>query len=194
MTIDLAFNLRGETLPAGYPFLLWDALLERLPALADIDDLAVLPLRTAPGRGECILTGRSKLVLRIPEAALAAVSALSGQQLEIDGRPLALGAASSRALQAYPTLHAHLVDSREEEVAFMAWVQMALAAMGIAAPLICGRHQHLSNDTRAVQGYSLVIHDLKPEESLRLQGAGLGANRFLGCGVFMPYKVISGLE
>ena len=50
------------------------------------------------------------------------------------------------------------------------------------------------NDTRAVQGYSLVIHDLKPEESLRLQGAGLGNNRFLGCGVFMPYKVISGLE
>jgi len=39
-----------------------------------------------------------------------------------------------------------------------------------------------------------VIHDLKPEASLRLQYTGLGSDRRYGCGVFVPYKVITGLD
>lgn len=194
MMIDVAFSVRGDTLPPAYPFLLWEALRARQPALAEIENLALLPMRTAPGRGEVILSGRSKLVLRVPETEVAQVSALAGTAFEIGGRPLLLGNATTRALQAYPTLHAHLVYSLDEETTFIANIQSALAALGIEAPLICGRHQRLANGEQAIQGYSLVIHDLKPEASMQLQSEGLGEKRFLGCGVFMPYKVISGLE
>jgi hypothetical protein len=39
-----------------------------------------------------------------------------------------------------------------------------------------------------------VVHDLKPEASILLQCAGMGEGRQFGCGIFMPYKVISDLE
>jgi len=39
-----------------------------------------------------------------------------------------------------------------------------------------------------------VIHNLKPEDSLRLQYTGLGSDRQYGCGIFVPYKVISDLS
>jgi len=194
MMIDVAFSVRGETLPPAYPFALWKALLARQPSLANIEHLALLPMRTAPGRGEVILSGRSKLVLRVPETEVAQVSELAGAAYQIGGRPLLLGDATTRALQPYPTLHAHLVHSLDEETAFIASIQSALAALGIEASLICGRHQRLADGEQTVQGYSLVAHDLKPDASMQLQGVGLGENRFLGCGVFMPYKVISGLE
>jgi hypothetical protein len=63
--------------------------------------------------------------------------------------------------------------------------------MGIAANLICGRAVVLEGENQAIHGFSLVIHNLKPEDSLRLQYTGLGSNRQHGCGVFIPYKVIS---
>lgn len=194
MMIDVAFSVRGESLPPAYPLLLWEALLARIPALANIENLAQLPMRTAPGRGEVILSGRSKLVLRVPESAVAQVAELGGAQFDIGGRPLLLGNASSRALQPYPTLHAHLVYSQEDETVFIGTVREILATMDIEAPLICGRHHRMNESMQSIQGYSLVIHDLKPEASMRLQSEGLGEKRFLGCGVFMPYKVISGLE
>jgi hypothetical protein len=52
----------------------------------------------------------------------------------------------------------------------------------------------LTNGDRAIKGRSLVLHDLNPEGSLSVQYIGLGKGRHLGCGIFVPYKVISGLE
>jgi hypothetical protein len=33
-----------------------------------------------------------------------------------------------------------------------------------------------------------MLHELSPEHSLRMQAAGLGAQRKLGCGIFVPHK------
>ncbi|OGT05635.1 MAG: hypothetical protein A2143_04270 [Gallionellales bacterium RBG_16_57_15] len=66
--------------------------------------------------------------------------------------------------------------------------------MSIQGRLICGRQQTLSDNSHSLIGHSLVIYDLAPEASLHLQNAGLGAGRQFGCGIFMPYKIISGLE
>jgi hypothetical protein len=60
--------------------------------------------------------------------------------------------------------------------------------------LICGKRRDINDDQQSIHGYSLVVHDLTPEASLRLQFVGLGEGRQFGCGIFVPSKVISGLS
>ncbi|MDO8464514.1 MAG: type I-MYXAN CRISPR-associated protein Cas6/Cmx6 [Gallionella sp.] len=191
--IDMAFDASGETLPSGYPFALWAELAQRVPQLANDESVGVLPLRTAESGEDILLPKRAKLVLRLPQILMQAAAALSGARLDISGSALRLGACQSRQMQSHPTLHAQLVTGTNDEVAFMEEVRTSLSIMGIEAGLICGRRKTLADDRHSLTGYSLVVHDLKPEASLRLQADGLGEGRRFGCGIFLPYKVISGL-
>jgi CRISPR-associated protein Cas6 len=72
-------------------------------------------------------------------------------------------------------------------------INSQLSKMGIEGKLICGRRRALAGGQQLIHGFSLVIHDLKPEASLQLQYAGLGEGRQFGCGLFVPHKTISGL-
>jgi len=192
--IDAVFDISGDCIPANYPFALWHALARLVPELAAGTSVGVLPLRTAGSAAGMLLPRRAKLVLRLPAALGGKVEALAGRELDLGGSsPLSLGAGRLREIQPYPTIHAHLVVGTEDEVAFMAGVSADLAVLGITASLICGRRNSLVDGDRGIHGFSLVIHDLKPEDSLRLLYTGLGGERRYGCGVFVPYKVISDL-
>ena len=191
--IDAVFDISGDCIPANYPFALWHALARLVPELAAETSIGVLPLRTAGSAAGMLLPRRAKLVLRLPAALGGKVEALSCRELDVGGSPLRLGEGRLREIQPYPTIHAHLVVGTEDEVAFMAGVAADLAALGITASLICGRRNSLVDGDHGIHGFSLVIHDLKPEDSLRLLYAGLGSERRYGCGVFVPYKVISDL-
>ena len=192
--IDLVFDLRGETLPASYPFALWAELVRAVPQLADNEQVCVLPLRGAENNEQILLSRRTKLVLRIPVALTDEVSALTGAQLHVSECMLSLGAMKIREIQPHPTLHAQLAAGVDDELEFMGSVQAHFAALEISANTICGKHRTLSDGRQSISGYSLVVHDLKPEASVLLQSVGMGEGRRFGCGIFMPYKVISDLE
>ena len=191
--IDMAFDASGETLPPDYPFALWAELVQRVPQLAADESVGVLPLRTAESGGDMLLPKRAKLVLRLPQTLMQAAAALSGARLDISGSALLLGTGQPRQIQPHPTLHAQLVTGADDEVAFLEEMRVTLGAMGIEAGLICGRRKTLADDSHSLTGYSLVVHDLRPGASLLLQGDGMGEGRCFGCGIFLPYKVISGL-
>jgi CRISPR-associated protein Cas6 len=191
---DAVFDVSGGPLPADYPSALWDALLHHVPAFGTDTSVGVLPLRTAFSEAGMLLPKRAKLVLRLPAPLADHIDALSGKQLGIGANTLQLGNGKLRPIQAYPTLHAHLVSSAEDEVIFIREVTEALTKMEIVAKLICGMRNTLQTPGRMIGGYSLVIHDLKPEASLRLQYNGLGADRNLGCGIFVPHKAITDLD
>lgn len=191
---DLVFELSGVSLPASYPFALWDALVQQIPQLADDPRVGVLPLRGAQNDELLLLSKRSKLVLRLPENLIGAASQLTGTQLEVASNILSLGRASTRAIQHYPTLHAQLAEGNDDEVEFMLQVQQHFARLGISGQTICGIRRTLSSGQRMIAGYSLVVHDLKAEASISLQCAGIGEGRQFGCGIFIPYKVITDLE
>lgn len=192
--IDAVFDVSGGILPATYPFALWNALTRHAPALETNDSVGVIPLRTAASEAGMLLPKRAKLTLRLPAALTGHIDALSGQQLDIESGTLLLGTGKLRQIQAYPTLHAHLVIGIESEVEFLQDVAAQLAAVGIAGKLICGMRNILAAPDRTIHGYSLVIHDLKPDASLRLQYTGLGSDRRFGCGIFVPYKAITDLD
>lgn len=193
--IDIVFDLDGGTLPAAYPFELWAALVQRIPELAEEKLAGVLPLRGTEDTAGVLLPKRAKLVLRLPKTLADPVAArLTGSTMQSGAISLPLGKYKLRALQPYPTLHAQQVTGASDEVLFMDDINIQLSEMGIAAKLICGKRRTLSCDQLSIHGYSLVVHDLKPEASLQLQYAGLGGSRQFGFGIFIPYKVISGLS
>ncbi|MDO9011018.1 MAG: type I-MYXAN CRISPR-associated protein Cas6/Cmx6 [Gallionella sp.] len=192
--IDAIFDISCDLVPAGYPFTLWNALIQHLPALQQEACVGVVPLRTSSSEAGMLLPKRSKLVLRLTESLAADFACLSGQSLDIGGHTLQLGSGKLRKIQAYPTLHAHLVIGVNDEVNFLEDVTEQLTELGITGKLLCGMRNTLPTPDRVIHGYSLVIHDLKPHDSLRLQYTGLGADRRFGCGIFVPYKVITDLD
>ena len=48
----------------------------------------------------------------------------------------------------------------------------------------------IRTDAENIFTRSLMIADLKPDESVRLQKQGIGEGRNLGCGIFVPHKGI----
>ncbi len=187
--LDLSFDVAGGELPFHYQAALRQALLQIAPALAD-ERVGLLPLRVSNAAHGYLLSRRIKLVLRVPEALLAAAGQLSGCRLAVGSGWIQLGICKARSIEPYPTLHAPVVASDEDEVNFMQRVQAELDKLQIVGKLICGRYSREAGMT----GYSLVVHDLKPDASVKLQAHGLGGQRLLGCGVFVHYKLISGLE
>lgn len=191
---DLVIEVSGELLPDAYQAALWQELLRLAPQLGEHTQVGVVPLRTAHNLEGHLLPKRARLVLRLPVHLSQQADRLAQQEIHIGPHRLQLGAAKPRVIQPYPTLHAHLVASREAEHEFMTWVSQSLADMGVTAKLICGRAHTQDTGSERIAGYSLVLHDLKDEDSLTLQYRGLGTARQFGCGLFVPYKAITGLE
>ena len=192
--IDVLFEISGGTLPAAYPYELWGELLRLVPKLGQDKQTGIIPLRMAESKEGMLIPKRAKLAIRIQPELADDVYGLAQRQLRVAGIEIKLGACKTRPIQHYPTLHAHLVTGADDEVAFVSEVESSLAAMGVEAKLICGQRRTLEDGERSISGYSLVLHDLNPEGSLRVQYIGLGNERRFGCGIFVPYKVISGLE
>ncbi len=192
--LDIAFDLKGSFIPAGYVFALWDEVVRCLPWLDAEKYAGILPLRAAANGENMLLPQRTKLVLRLPTKLAPQAMQLCGQELDAGGSALRIGKAKEKLLQPHPTLHAQLVESNSEEEAFLADMADQLREMGVVCKLICGKRNTVTGAKQSVAGYSLVLHDLKPDASLQIQRAGLGGKRHYGCGIFVPYKTISGLD
>jgi len=192
--VDVVFDLNGSSVPASYPFLLWSELLRCLPWLSDAGNAGVHPLRGSVSGENILLSRRTKLILRLPSELAEQADSLSGQQLNIDGSVLIVGKAKDRQLQAATTLHSYIVESSLDEVEFIADMKQKLQAMNIPCNLICDKYRKINDGNKSLAGFGLVLHDLKPAASLQIQRAGLGGSRHLGCGIFVPFKAISGLD
>lgn len=191
---DVTFALNGRSLPADHAYALWREVARVLPWLAAERQAGILPLRAPEHGDDLLLPRRARLVLRVPAALAQQARQLSGQVLDVGGHALEVGDARERPLQPSPTLHAQLVASAGPEQEFVAGTMKELRALGIGGKLICGKRYALAGSEGRISGFSLVVHELKPHESLRLQYTGLGGERRHGCGIFIPYKVIANLD
>jgi CRISPR-associated protein Cas6 len=188
--VDVAFELAGSAIPAEHAWPLWRALVRALPWLEGEAGVGIHPLRTSPtGYGVALLARRARLVLRVPGELSARVRMLSGSTLDLEGSALGVGPASQRALQAWATLHSRQVATGIADAsAFQDDALRRLAAMGIDCECISGRRRVLAAGEREVVAYSLVLNRVRPGDSLRVQGEGIGTDRALGCGIFVPHK------
>lgn len=192
--IDVVFDLSGSSVPDGYPFILWSEVVRCLPWLKDLENAGIHPLRGSVSGDNTLLSKRTKLILRVPTEYANQSAGLSGQQLKIGESMLLVGNSKVRQLLAATTLHAHIVESNLGEIEFLAEMKEILQSMNIPCNLICDKQRKVRGVTQTLTGFGLVLHDLKPLPSLQIQRNGLGGARHFGCGIFVPFKAISGLD
>ncbi len=193
--IDIVFDLNGSSVPLNYPFALWSEAVRCLPWLSDEENSGILPLKGSVSGNTLLLSRRTKLVLRVPAAFAIQAEQLSGQQLKIDGSSiLSVGKSKERLLQPTTTLHAYMVESNLSEIEFLAEMKVKLQAMNVSCNLICDKQRVVRGVNQTLSGFGLVLHDLKPLASIKIQCLGLGGARHFGCGIFVPFKAITGLD
>jgi len=190
--VDVAFDVRGTSLPAEYALPLLLAVEGQLPWLPGEALAGIHPLRALPtAYGVVLLAQRAKLVLRLPEARLPDALALQHASLDVGGSALLVGAGSARKLRPSATLSAQRVATDAvDEAAFEADVADALRRLGVAARIISGGRRRGNAGGREIAGFALALHGLGPVDSLRIQRAGVGGERRLGWGMFVPAKTI----
>ncbi len=202
---DLLFRLRGERLDIDHAWALYRALAEHLDT-ALCGRIGVHGVRLAgsgngwirpQGRDAAVpLSKRSRLVIRVHRDDRDAVEAIRNRDLRMGEQSVTVGASSVRPLSMLGTLYARAIrcarDQRED--AFLGEVAARLAAMDVgASKMICGRTREIRAGKETLFTRSLLVADLKPEQSVRLQREGLGDGRELGCGLFVPHKGIDAL-
>jgi CRISPR-associated protein Cas6 len=136
-----------------------------------------------------LLSKRSNLLLRVDVQRADALLALNGLDLQVAGHSLHLGPAHRRELQSHTTLYAYKMAAESaDEIPLMAALAQELAGLVIGGERVCGKRQSMQVSGQVVNTFSLMLHALPPDQSLRLQHHGLGVHRLLGCGIFVPHK------
>lgn len=194
--IDIFFELQGRLLPKDHGYALFLALSGLLPWLEHEELAAVHPIHGADtGKDNMlILNKRTKLVIRIPAERQADTMTLSGKSFDIGGSRFVVGAGKVKPLSRYTPLYAHCVTTGStSEEDFTRDVIRLLDDLNITCRFICGRRQTITNAEGAGDGYSLMLHDLPVEQSILVQQRGMGGNRKIGCGIFIPHKSTNAL-
>lgn len=194
--IDLQFDLVGTTIPADNAQRLFEALLCLLPWIGEEPGTGVQHLKgaeTNSGDATLNINRRTKLFMRVPKARLDDMQQLIGQTLDIAGHALQIGGFKTRAFSPFGNIYAHFVDTGSAtEEQFVQDVMNELDGhFQLRCGFICGKRQTLQSATGPLFGYSLMLHDVPPHKSLQLQDEGMGRNRLLGCGIFIPHKSIA---
>ena len=192
IVVDVVFDVSGASLPAEHALPLLLAIEAQLPWLAGEALVGIHPLRALPtAYGVVLLAQRAKLVLRVPEARLSDALGLQETTLDVGGSALRVGAGAARRLRPSATVSAQRVATDAvDEAAFEADVADTLRRMGVAARFISGLRRRGRAGSREIAGYALSLHGLGAADSLRIQRTGLGGERRLGWGMFVPAKAI----
>jgi CRISPR-associated protein Cas6 len=194
--VDLQFDLVGTTIPTDNAQLLSDALQSRLPWLSEDTGTGIQHLKgaeTNSGDASLCINRRTKLFLRVPKARVDDMQQLVGQTLDLAGHALQISSFKAREFSPFANIYAHFVDTGSAtEEQFVQDVMRELDGhFHLRCGFICGKAQTLQSASGPLHGFSLMLHDVPPHKSLQLQDEGLGRNRLLGCGIFIPHKSIA---
>lgn len=194
---DIHFELEGNLLPRDHGHALFLELSRLLPWLAEEELAAVHHIHGAEtGKDNLlILNRRAKLVVRIPASRESDLqTTLTGQTIVVGGFKLAIGKGKSKPLTRHTPLYAHCVTTgSEDEETFTRDVIRMLDELKITTRFICGRRQSIATAEGMVYGYSLMLNDLPVDQSILVQQRGMGGNRKIGCGIFIPHKSTNAL-
>ena len=205
--VDAVFTISCRSLPVDHAYALSRAIQAVLPWFATEPHTGLHIIRAAESgsgwmRPEDPLTllhlsQRTRLVLRLPEHCLDAAATLLGQTLDINGHSLRADRLTLRPLSRITTLISHcvLLSDCGSESDFRLTATAQLDALGIyPREMLCGLTTSIATPGHTLQTRSLMLAGLTREQSVLLQQQGLGTERKLGCGLFIPHKDIGDLR
>ncbi len=207
--VDLSFPIRSRMLPVDHLHALRQALLAHLPELeawrVGVHEIHLAGSqngweRPDPALGQHLIPSRrTRMQLRVPvEFADELAARLSGHTLDLGDFELTLGEPRRKPLFSHPTLYArHMkmeAGEAEDENRFLERMASELRARQIRVKkALCGKTTEIATPDGPWITRSLMLADLSPGHSLLLQEEGLGGNRQMGCGLFLPMKGIQTL-
>lgn len=207
--VDVLFALDCKRLPVDHAHALSRAIAGVLPWFDEEPSIGLHTIHVAgsqngwerPEHGTGIhlmVSRRTKLAIRVHRERLDhLIQGLRGLTLDVAGCPLTLGEGKPRPLSKETTLFSRFVVSQvvDSEETFLARTAEELARLDIRIrKALCGKTRALAIPGGALQTRSLLLADLSPEESIRLQQRGLGPHRAMGCGIFIPHKGIDSVR
>lgn len=200
--IDLAFPVRGRAIPTDHAYQLYGALSRAIPALHGADWIGIHGISGKRLETDKLaIDARGVLRVRVPPDRIAVLLALTGTTIEIAGQAVEIGAPTVHALRPVATLDARLVvirltggvpkpfNAKTFESRFVAESQRQLVEHDIRGDLELSGRDSLRVGGQRVIGYSVRVHGLSPDHSLKLQSIGLGGKRTMGCGLFRPARI-----
>lgn len=205
--VDAVFAISCRTLPVDHAYALSQAVQAALPWFAAEPRAGLHIIRAAESGSGWMrpvgpdmllhLSQRTRLVLRLPQHRLEAAAALLGRTLDVAGHALRVDRLSARPLSRITTLISHcvLLAGCDGESEFRLAATEQLDALGIQpAEMLCGLMTPIATPGSTFQTRSLMLAGLTRSQSVLLQQQGLGAERKLGCGLFIPHKAIGDLR
>jgi CRISPR-associated protein Cas6 len=208
--LDLSFGIQSRMLPVDHLHALSRALQEHLPDLREAG-IGVHEIHLAgsqngwerpdPALGQHLIPSRrSRMQLRVPRTLATEVrQRLEGVTLDLGDFALTLQTAREKPLFSHPTLYARhmlmLEGEEQDENRFLERIARELETQGIRLKkALCGKATEIATPAGPLRTRSLMLADLGPGQSLRLQEEGLGEHQHLGCGLFLPMKGIQSQE
>jgi len=205
--VDAVFAISCRSLPVDHAYALSQAIQAALPWFALEPRAGLHTIHGAvsgsgwmrPEGPDALLqlSRRTRLALRLPRHRVDDTAALLGRTLQVAGWPLRVDRLSVRPLSRITTLFSRgvILAAARDEAEFLAAAEGQLGTLGIQpGRMVCGRTTAIATPGRTYHVRSLMLAGLTPNHSLALQELGLGAERKLGCGLFIPHKDIADLR
>jgi CRISPR-associated protein Cas6 len=210
--LEIQFSLRGQTLPADNGYSCYSAIKklcqEQQPTLLEENnlssDILLSSISGVPDRnGMVYLNKFSRFRLRCPaEQSPQWYRFLQNKVLDIRGHLIRLIQPRLTLPESSHVLKARLVtfrleqwNSQEAPFYFLESCQKALERQEIQGKAFIDSNTQGDLALRGIRiknknvlGYGVIIEGLNDEDSLKLQGSGLGGRKHFGCGWFYPAK------
>jgi CRISPR-associated protein Cas6 len=203
-SVDLVFGLSCRCLPVDHAYQLSQSVQAILPWFPDEEAAGLHTIHVAnsangwvrPEQPDALLhpSRRTKFTLRVPEHRIDDAKKLQGKTLDVGGGYQAqVKQASVRKLSVLPTVYARYIETdgdSDETIVLESMVQQLNDMKIRPKKMLCGIQTFIMTPDGPVTTRSLMIAELSPDQAIAIQQQGLGAKRWLGCGVFIAYKDI----
>lgn len=205
---DVLFSMRCKSLPIDHAWALSHQIQKHLPWIADEKCAGIHQIHVAesnngwqrPNTDNALLfpSKRTKLILRIPSDRYTDVQGLVGKTIDIDGHTIDIGNFKKKSLSNSGVIFARhmIIDETQSEDDFLAVIASEIKAKTSTKikKMLCGKRHTIKTPKGIQNTIHLMIADLDDQTSLIIQQQGLGLNRELGCGLFLPHKSIKTLK
>ncbi len=207
--VDVSIRIECQQIPADHIDTLTQELLKKLPWLSEVENSAVhqiyIPVsangweRDPTARDTILhLPKRTRLRIRVDKNYVDKMQALEGQSINIDGYTLKFGKMKTLPISSSEILVSRFVyipqtEDNEEKFLEIAYQQLRQKDV-VIKKMLCGKTSQFSLQGKTIKTRSLMLADLKREDSIILQESGIGEYNLYGCGIFIPQKGIKAVN
>ncbi|EMJ92601.1 type I-MYXAN CRISPR-associated protein Cas6/Cmx6 [Leptospira alstonii] len=201
--IELKFPVEGKSIPADHGYKLYSALCKQEKIIHETEGLSICGISGTPDKNRTLhLNGTSKLRIRTAQSLLPFLWKLAGKRIELSQDKIRLGIPTVALLKPHKTLYSRLVTIKghTEENSFLECVQEKLREHEISCEVLLFRGNISENNQRIVRktirihdkevvGFPVLLLNLSPQDSIKVQQIGVGGRRKMGCGHFLGVRV-----